>query len=207
MDTCAEDRSLIGCSAWEAGVVLCGHDWRRRDHTKQIPDCCIPVSEWELEEYGSVIRPAVFWDTAYTNSDKQQARLERTFKYINGYWKLEVMVHDNWADRSPTRALKRGVLLMADKTMHSSCYSALIDFAKLCAGCQCCGRHMQLRTGDGCRQEPPTPEEDPYDTWGRGCKCECRSRFRQVNELFRDGDTEEDVCDVRERENRIYRWF
>jgi hypothetical protein len=198
MDTCAEDRSLIGRPAWEAEEVLCGQrGWRYRSSAGPLEECHIPVAEWKLEKHGA-LSDGVFWDIAYTNTHEQQEKLERTIHYIEGYWRLECICHDDWSKRSFTRALKKGVLLM-DKKSRGSCYMALIRFAKLCAGCQCCKRHTQSRTADGCCEQPPSLEEDPCDTWGRECKCRCRNLFRDVNRLFKDRNTEEELYDYESR--------
>lgn len=178
--------------------MLCGQrGWRYRSSAGPLEECHIPVAEWKLEKHGA-LSDGVFWDIAYTNTHEQQEKLERTIHYIEGYWRLECICHDDWSKRSFTRALKKGVLLM-DKKSRGSCYMALIRFAKLCAGCQCCKRHTQSRTADGCCEQPPSLEEDPCDTWGRECKCRCRNLFRDVNRLFKDRNTEEELYDYESR--------
>lgn len=203
MNTCVEDRRLIGLPAWEAQEELCGQrGWRYRCCAGPLDECHIPVFEWKLEKHRAP-NPAVFWDTAYTNTHEQQERLDKTIHYIEAFWKLESICHDNWSDRRFTRALKQGVMLMDEKS-RGNCYLALIRFAKLCAGCQCCRRHKQSRTADGCCEQTPSLEEDPCDTWGRKCGCRCRNMFRAVNQLFKDRNTDEELYD-HQRENRNLR--
>lgn len=209
MCTCAESRSLIGLPVWEADEELCGQrGWRDRGPAAPLEECYIPVFEDKLEKHHAP-SPAVFWDTAYTNTPEQQEKLDRTIRYIEGFWKLETICEDNWSNRRFSRALKQGVMLMDTKS-HGICYIALIRFAKLCAGCQCCRRHMQSRTADGCCEPAPSLEEDPWDTWGRACKCRCRNLFRWVNGLFKHQDTNEELYDHqrenRERNRRFCHW-
>lgn len=155
------------------------------DAANDLCSCYLPVTAQELEAHNCK-SPSGYWDSAFTNTFVDDFLRSRVYGHYSILLQEYMMDHpksvlggtENTPPYSELR--KRAAMCFVPqvrKMEGCSVTQALVEYAKTCAGCQCCLRHKLGVFEDSLQ---------PHDSLPNVCNCVCQEELRKVNEMFRD---------------------